>query len=109
LALACELEHPVHLTLSRSGRARIAAIGARLAVADDRGATILTRALARIGPDGASALFDALSLPNAPARGAAATALMAMGVAGAHSAITQLASEETDPDVLRICAALAAG
>ncbi len=110
LALACEPEHPVHLTLSRPGAARIAAIAARLALVDDRRAAILAAALARMRHDTATTtLFEALTLTNPPARRAAATVLVAMGVDGARSAVARIASEDPDLDVRRVCAALAAG
>lgn len=110
LALACLPEHPVHLTLSRPGAARIAAIAARLAVVDDRRAAILTAALARMRDAAATTtLFEALALPHPPARHAAATMLVAMGAEGARSAVARMASDDPDLDVRRVCAALVAG
>lgn len=109
LALACEPEHPVQLTLSRPGAARIAAIAARLAISSDRGASILAAALARMGHDAAiAALFEALTLSNPAARRAAAMMLVAVGATGARSAVARIASEDPDIDVRRVCASLVA-
>jgi HEAT repeat protein len=109
LALVCEPEHPVQLTLSRPGAARIAAIAARLAIADDRCAAILAAALARMHHDAATAaLFEAFTLRNPAARRAAAIMLIAIGVEGARSAVARIASEDPDIDVRRVCASLVA-
>ncbi len=109
LALACDEDHPVHLTLSRPGASRIAAIAARLASVDDRRAAILASALARMhqGP-ATTTLFEALTLTNPAARRAAATTLVAMGVDGAYKAVTRVAREDPDLEVRRSCAALVA-
>jgi HEAT repeat protein len=107
LALACAPEHRVHLTLSRPGAARIAAITARLAIASDHGASILAAALARMGDDASiTALFEVLALGNAAARRAAAIMLVAVGVPSAPSVIARIASEDPDIDVRRVCASL---
>ncbi|MBA3395309.1 MAG: HEAT repeat domain-containing protein [Deltaproteobacteria bacterium] len=109
LALACDEEHPVHLTLSRPGACRIAAIAARLANVDDRRAPILASALARMHEGSATTtLFEALTLTNAAARRAAATTLIAMAVDGAYKAVTRVAREDPDLEVRRVCAALVA-
>jgi hypothetical protein len=50
-------------------------------------------------------LFEALALPNAAARGAAASALIALGARGAEHAVSNLAANDPDPDVRRVCAA----
>jgi len=110
LALECEPDHAVHLTLSRPGAARIAAIAARLASVNDRRALTLAAALARMHhPAATTTLFEALTLTNPPARRAAATMLVAMGVDGAGSAVARIAREDPDLDVRCVCAALVAG
>jgi HEAT repeat protein len=109
LALGCEPHHPVHQTLSRPGAARIDAIAARLALVDDRRASILAAALARMRDHAATkVLLGALRLANPSSRRAAATMLVAIGAAGSLSAVARIASEDPDRDVRCVCAALVA-
>ena len=87
---------------------RVVAILARLAIADDVAAPTLVAALARMhAPAATEALFEAMTLPNAASRAAAANALAAIDAHGARAAIQALAATDPDPDVRRICAALA--
>jgi HEAT repeat protein len=107
LALAIDLEHPVHLTLSRPGAARVHAIAVRLATADERAAGLLTAALARMGDELATgALFEALRSSSPAVRRAAAAALIGIGADGARPAVTALALGDLDPEVRRVCAAM---
>jgi HEAT repeat protein len=107
-ALRSPADHPVQRALSKPGSARIVAVLARLTSADDVAAPTLASALARMHvPAATEALFEALTLPNAPARAAAATALAAIEAHGARAAIENLAANDPDSDVRRICAALA--
>jgi len=109
LALAMELEHPAHLTLSRPGAARVHAIARRLPEADDRAAGALTAALARMGDAPATAaLFHALASGNPAVRRAAAGALVGIGAEGARAAVAELARVDPDPEVRRVCAAASA-
>ncbi|NVB84700.1 MAG: HEAT repeat domain-containing protein [Kofleriaceae bacterium] len=106
-ALRSAADHPVQRALSNPGPARIVAILARLTSADDVAAPTLVSALARMHtPAATEALFEALTLSNAPARAAAATALAAIEAHGARAAIENLAANDPDSDVRRICAAL---
>lgn len=108
-ALRSDDTHPVQRALSRPGANRVLAILARMRGADDRTAPILATALARMHFETAtSALFEALSLPNAAARAAAATTLVALGAEGATRAVSALAAKDPDPDVRRVCAAAVA-
>ena len=109
-ALAHEADHPAHLALSSPGSVRIAAIAARLDGADDRIAPILAAALARMGgADALAALFDALAATSPAARTAVATALLAVGAAGAHEAISRLVVDDPDQEVRRACLAAVQG
>jgi HEAT repeat protein len=110
VGVALDETHAVHVTLSRPGPARIAAIAARLANVDDRGAAVLVAALARMRDQRATnLLFQALTLVNPASRRASATILVALGIEGARSAVARIASEDPDLDVRRVCAALVAG
>ncbi|HSR95863.1 MAG TPA: HEAT repeat domain-containing protein, partial [Kofleriaceae bacterium] len=109
LALATELAHPVHRTLSQPGAARVEALALRLAAADDRAAGILVAALARMGDDVAiAALFDALASENPAARRTAAAALVGIGAEGARAAVAGRALSDPDPEVRRVCIAMSA-
>lgn len=109
LALAMDLDHPVHLTLSRPDAVRVHAIELRLATADDRAAAILVAALARMGDDLATAaLFDALASDNPAVRRVAAGALVGIGAEGARAAVAELARRDQDPEVRRVCTAVSA-
>jgi HEAT repeat protein len=105
-ALVAPPEHPAHAALSRPTPARVVAIAERLAGASDVDATVLASALARMTqPQATRALFDALAAPNPSARRAAATALVAIGAAGAEAAVRRLAADDPDLAVRRACAA----
>jgi HEAT repeat protein len=107
LALAMDLDHPAHRTLSLPGAGRAHAIALRLADADDRAAGILVAALARMGDELATAaLFDALASGNPAARRAAAGALAGIGAHGARAAVAELALADPDPEVRRVCSAV---
>lgn len=109
LALAKDLEHPVHRTLSLPGAGRVHAIALRLAESEDRAAGILIAALARMGDELAiAALFDALAGGNPAVRRAAAGALVGIGAAGARVAVAELARTDPDPEVRRVCTAVSA-
>lgn len=98
-----------HTALSVAVEGRIDGILEALSGADDELATALTSALARMRHDAATqALLDALELPNAPARKAAATTLAALGTRAAFSALERAAKRDPDPDVRRICALVVA-
>jgi HEAT repeat protein len=107
LAFTSELDHPVHRALSRPSPVRIAALAEHLAQADDRDASVLAAALARMAdPRATAALFDALGTGSPAVRRAVATSLSAMGASGAAAIVARLAAEDPDPDVRRISAAL---
>lgn len=107
LALAMDLDHAVHLTLSQPGVARVHAIAVRLAAADERAAGLLTAALARMSDDLATgALFEALASASPAVRRAAAGALVGIGADGARAAVATLALGDPDPEVRRVCAAM---
>ncbi len=110
IALESELDHPAHATLSRPGDARIAEINARLVTAKGGEVGILVSALARMHvPEATRALFEALVTPSPEVRRDAATALMAVGAAGAAEAVRKLAAEDPDPEVRRASAAALVG
>jgi hypothetical protein len=105
-ALRSEPEHHAQRALSRPGSGRVAAILARLATADERGAPILVAALARMGVDtSAAALFETLAMANPAARAAAASSIVSLGVDGAVRAVSALAINDPDAEVRRVCAA----
>jgi HEAT repeat protein len=105
-ALRSQPEHPVHHALSRPGQARVSVITSQLAKADPRTAPLLVAALARMGtPSARQSLFGALSSSNAASRSAAASALVATGGDDAVRAVSQLATNDPDPEVRRVCAA----
>jgi HEAT repeat protein len=106
-ALRNDSQHPVQRALSRPGNARITAIMARLADADNRVAPILVAGLTRMHADSATvALFEALELPNPAARAAAASALVAANARGASGAVAKLVDNDPDPEVRRVAAAV---
>lgn len=105
-ALASDANHPAQRALSRPGANRVLAIIARLSTADARSAPILVAALGRMNFEMATvALFEALAMPNATTRAAAAAALVAVGARGANHAVAALAAKDPDPEVRRVCAA----
>ena len=105
-ALRSQPEHPVHRALSRPGQGRVSVITLRLAKADPRTAPLLVAALGRMGtPSARQSLFGALSSSNPASRSAAASALVATGAEDAVRAVSQLAGNDPDPEVRRVCAA----
>ncbi len=107
-AVSAPADHPSHFALSRPGAARIAAIAARLASAEDAVATPLAAALARMAdPAAVQALRELLVARLPSARRAAATALAATG--HARDVVARLAVEDPDPEVRRVCAAASTG
>jgi len=105
-ALRSDGNHPVQRALSRAGASRVLAILAHLPKADAQGAPVLVAALARMKFEMATvALFEALELPNPTVRSQAAAALVALGARGAVHAVANLAANDPDPEVRRICAA----
>lgn len=110
LAFEADHDHPVHLALSQPSPARLEVLAERLRGADEREATVLAAALARMAdPHATAALFEALATGSPAVRRAVAAALLAMGAAGAGEAVAKLAAEDPDPDVRRISAALVRG
>lgn len=108
IALATELDHPVHRALSRPPR--IPVIAEALRRADERAAVVLSAALARIpDPRATAALFHALATGEPVVRRAAASSLLAIAAEGADAAVARVAADDPDPDVRRFAAALAGG
>jgi HEAT repeat protein len=105
-ALRSQADHPVHRAVSRPGQGRVSVITAQLAKADPRTAPLLVAALGRMGtPSARQSLFGALSSSNPASRSAAASALVATGADDAVRAVSQLANNDPDPEVRRVCAA----
>jgi len=95
--------------LAQPTQGRVAGLLAALETADDDLAPALIAALGRVDPgDETSALFDALRLPNAAARKAAAGMLAARGTRGALAALSQLSDRDPSEEVRRVCALLLA-
>jgi HEAT repeat protein len=88
---------------------RVAGLSSALHGADDELAVQLTGLLARLHqPDATAALFEALTLPNAAARRAAATTLGALGGQEALAALQRLSIEDPDTQMRRVCALILA-
>ena len=105
-ALKSSIDHPAQRALSRAGSNRVLAVLTRLRTSDARSAPILTAALGRMSFEMATAaLFEALAMPNASARAAAAATLVGIDANGAARAVATLAASDPDPDVRRVCAA----
>jgi HEAT repeat protein len=84
---------------------RVAGLSSALHTANDELAVQLTGLLARLNrADATAALFEALTLPNAASRRAAATTLGAIGSREGLSALQRLSIEDPDPEMRRICA-----
>jgi HEAT repeat protein len=99
-------QHPAHAALSRPSFARIAVIAARCETADERLATALTAALARMHDAAATAaLFSLLEKPNPICRRVAATTLIRIGAPVARDVVSRMSREDPDPAVRRVCAA----
>jgi HEAT repeat protein len=95
--------------LAQPAHGRVAGLLAALETADDDLAPTLIAALGRVDPDDqTSALFDALRLPNAAARKAAAGMLAARGTREALAALSQLSDRDPSGEVRRVCALLLA-
>ena len=108
------LKHPalreralVALGSPRAGR--VAGLSIALLTSDDELAVLLTGLLARLNqPEATSALFEALALPNAAARRAAATTLGALGSREALAVLQRLSAEDPDAQMRRVCALILA-
>ncbi len=99
------VKEPVMQALSTVSPTRIPALLSSLEQADDEVASLLASCLARLRhPDAVAALLQALRLPAAAARKAAATTLAALGTREAYSAMAQLATDDPDAEVRRVCA-----
>jgi len=100
-------KEPIVAALSLPVQGRIEGILEALSAADDETAPVLTSALARMHNEpGERALLQAMELPAAPARKAAAAALAAIRSKPALSALRHAAEADVDPEVRRICALL---
>ena len=98
--------HPAHAALSRPSQARIAALRARCATADERTAIALTAALGRMhDPRATAALLELLAVPNPVSRRVAATVLLEIGTPGARELVSRMSREDPDPAVRHACAA----
>jgi HEAT repeat protein len=87
---------------------RVDGVLAALESADAERAPLLVAALTRMRrPSSQAALASALTLENVHARRAAASALAAIGTTEAREALARAGSADPDPDVRRICAAVA--
>lgn len=102
--------HPAHAALAAGRPTRAASILAALRYADATAAAALTSALVRMKTAAAdAALFEALTLPSAAARKAAAGALAEAGGGGpVTAALSRAATKDPDPEVRRLCSALLA-
>jgi HEAT repeat protein len=93
--------------LSTPVHGRVEGLLAALETAGDELAPTLTSLLRRVDPaDETGALFDALRMPNAPARKAAAAMLAAKGGRAALDAIAHQAAADVSDEVRRVCALL---
>lgn len=102
---ATEPAERILAALSVPSDGRINGLLAALATSDDELSPRLTSALARMHrPEATAALLEALSLPNIPARKAAAATLGSIGSALSIEALKLAADTDTDPEVRRICA-----
>jgi HEAT repeat protein len=91
--------------LSTPHEQRVAGLSSALQTANDELAVHLTGLLARLNrADATAALFEALTLPNAASRRAAATTLGAIGSREALTELQRLSIEDSDPEMRRICA-----
>ncbi|MET0411274.1 MAG: HEAT repeat domain-containing protein [Polyangiaceae bacterium] len=103
------LRHRVQGTLATPREGRVAGLLAALRSADDELAARLTSILARLNqPEATAALFEGMTLPNAAARKAAATTLVATGKPHAHALLHRLSAEDPDAEVRRVCSLLLA-
>ena len=102
-----DARHPAHAALSTGRRSRVVSVLAALRTADKGAATALTAALVRMrSPAADAALFEALTLPSATARQAAAWALAEIGSGEVMAALARAATKDPDLEVRRICGAL---
>lgn len=98
-----------HVTraLSTPVHGRVEGLLAALETAGDELAPTLTSLLRRVDPaDETGALLEALRMPNAAARKAAAAMLAAKGGRAALDAIAHQAAEDVSDEVRRVCALL---
>lgn len=103
-ALSTQNGDSVQRALSTYSPTRVPALLSALEAADDALAPLLGSCLSRMRhPDATAALFQALHLPNASARKAAATVLAAIGTRQAYAALARVATDDSDPEVRRIC------
>jgi HEAT repeat protein len=87
---------------------RVDGVLAALEIADAERAPLLVAALTRMRrPSSQAAIAAALTFENVHARRAAASALAAIGTPEARDALVFAGSADPDPDVRRICAAVA--
>ncbi len=83
---------------------RIAGLLTALETADDELAPVLASVLGRVDPEGhTGAIFDALRLPNAASRKAAAAMLAARGTREALDALKTRSEEDPSDEVRRVC------
>ncbi|CAN92819.1 unknown protein [Sorangium cellulosum So ce56] len=109
LLVASRAQGPLLAALSTPVPGRIEGILDALGTADDELSPLLTAALARMRLPGAhAALLEALRLPRAPARKAAATTLAAVATREGFAAVERAARTDPDPEVRRVSASVLA-
>jgi hypothetical protein len=109
LLVASRAQGPLLTALSTPVPGRIEGILDALATADDELSPLLTAALARMRLPGAhAALLEALQLPRAPARKAAATTLAAVATREGFAAVERASRTDPDPEVRRVSASVLA-
>ncbi|WP_437579986.1 HEAT repeat domain-containing protein [Sorangium sp. So ce887] len=107
LLVASQAQGPLPAALSTPVPGRIEGILDALAAADDELAPVLTAALARMRlPAAHTALLEALRLPHAPARKAAATTLAAVATREGFAAVELTSRADPDPEVRRVAASV---
>lgn len=93
--------------LATAAPGRVDELARSLETADDDVAMILASALARMrGGAAAQVLLDAMTWPNAAARRAVASGLIALATSEARAAVQRAAREDPDPEVRNVCALL---
>lgn len=99
-----EREARILMALSIASEGRIDGILSALSTSDDELSPRLISALARMHrPEATAALLAAFSLPNVPARKAAAATLGAIGTPEALDALRRAAAADPNIEVRRIC------
>ncbi|WP_437784403.1 HEAT repeat domain-containing protein [Sorangium sp. So ce1097] len=107
LLVASPAPAPLLAALSTPVPGRVEGILEALATADDELSPLLTAALARMRrPEAHAALLEALRLPRAPARKAAATTLGAVATREAFAAVELASRTDPDPEVRRVAASV---